>query len=92
MAKKTRVKTEKGRKPEIKPTTGEKISTGVGFSSINIKLLLLSIAVIVLGFIFLSKGSMTLAPILLVLGYCVLVPLSIIYRSKHSKGNPRNVG
>ncbi|MFQ6102656.1 MAG: hypothetical protein ACE5OP_00005 [Candidatus Glassbacteria bacterium] len=82
MAKKAKVKKERGRKPETKTVAAEKISADVGFSSLNIKLLIFSVAVIIAGFIFLSQGSVTLAPILLVLGYCVLVPISIIYRSK----------
>ena len=38
---------------------------------------------IILGYIALGQGSITLAPILLVLGYCVLVPVSLII-----KGDP----
>jgi len=38
--------------------------------------------VIVAGYISLSAGSITLAPILLVLGYCVLIPISIIIKGK----------
>lgn len=34
--------------------------------------------VIILGYISLASGSITLAPILLILGYCVLIPVSII--------------
>ena len=37
---------------------------------------------IVLGFIALASGSITLAPILLVLGYCVLIPVGIMIRDK----------
>ncbi len=32
------------------------------------------------GHLFLSKGSLTLAPILLVSGYCVLIPVGIILK------------
>ncbi len=38
--------------------------------------------VIIIGYISLASGSITLAPILLVLGYCVLVPISIIVDGK----------
>lgn len=38
---------------------------------------------IIVGYIALGQGSITLAPILLVLGYCVLVPVSLII-----KGDP----
>jgi len=33
---------------------------------------------IILGFLSLSRGSITLAPILLVLGYCVIVPIALL--------------
>ena len=38
------------------------------------------IAVIIAGFITLSKGSITIAPILLVLGYCVIIPVAILVK------------
>lgn len=38
----------------------------------------LAAAVLVLGFADLARGGETLAPILLVIGYCVLVPLAIL--------------
>jgi uncharacterized membrane protein HdeD (DUF308 family) len=34
--------------------------------------------VIIAGFIALSMGSITLAPLLLVIGYCVLIPVGIL--------------
>jgi hypothetical protein len=40
----------------------------------------LGIVIIVLGFISLSYGSITLAPILLVLGYCVIIPVAILLK------------
>ena len=33
---------------------------------------------IVVGYVFLGYGSISLAPVLLVLGYCVLVPLALL--------------
>lgn len=53
------------------------------------------IACVILGFFALSAGSLTLAPLLLVIGYLVLIPWSIAARSRHagqesgSKGAPR---
>lgn len=38
----------------------------------------LAIAAIVLGFADLARGGETLAPLLLMLGYCVLVPIAIL--------------
>ncbi|HVE78812.1 MAG TPA: hypothetical protein VNA89_08120 [Gemmatimonadaceae bacterium] len=37
-----------------------------------------AVAALVAGFADLTRGGMTLAPILLVIGYCVLVPLAIL--------------
>ena len=37
---------------------------------------------IIIGFFTLSQGSETLAPILLVLGYCVIIPISIMIKDK----------
>jgi len=49
---------------------------------INWLLLLAGVISIGLGFWLLWKGSVTLAPILMVLGYCVLVPIALILRIK----------
>jgi hypothetical protein len=38
----------------------------------------IALVTLLLGFIDLARGGMTLAPILLVIGYCVLVPLAIL--------------
>jgi uncharacterized membrane protein HdeD (DUF308 family) len=44
----------------------------------NMLMLFCGIALIVIGYLLLGRGSITAAPVLLVLGYCVVVPLSII--------------
>ncbi|MFH1372805.1 MAG: hypothetical protein ABII79_03310 [bacterium] len=44
-----------------------------------------ALVVIILGYVTLGQGSITLAPILLVLGYCVLVPIALLI-----KGRPDN--
>jgi uncharacterized membrane protein YtjA (UPF0391 family) len=38
----------------------------------------IALAVIVLGFADVARGGETIAPILLAVGYCVLVPLAIL--------------
>jgi hypothetical protein len=48
------------------------------FSAINGILLGVGLASIVAGYALLAKGSTVAAPLLLVLGYAVLVPLGII--------------
>lgn len=47
-------------------------------SPINGLLLALGFAAVLAGFLLLAKGSTTAAPLLLVLGYVVLLPLGII--------------
>jgi hypothetical protein len=44
----------------------------------NLVVLIVGVALIVAGFYSLAKGSITLAPILLVAGYCVAVPAGLI--------------
>ncbi len=59
---------------------GNQLST---FSQMNprtrsIALWLAALGAIVLGFADLARGGTALAPVLLVLGYCVLVPIAIL--------------
>ncbi len=44
----------------------------------NVLLIVAGIIVIVAGYMLLGRGSITLAPLLLVIGYCVMVPLAIL--------------
>ena len=37
---------------------------------------------LIIGYFALSRGSMTFAPILLVAGYCILIPASILIRRR----------
>lgn len=48
------------------------------FSAINGILLAAGLASIVIGYALLAKGSNVAAPLLIVLGYAVLIPLGII--------------
>ncbi|MEO0096784.1 MAG: hypothetical protein ABIK78_01680 [candidate division WOR-3 bacterium] len=52
------------------------------FKRNNYLLLILGIITIILGYIVLSTGDITIAPILLVLGYCVLIPLALLLKFK----------
>jgi hypothetical protein len=53
---------------------------GLGFTRKNYGLFGLGLLCIVFGYVTLGLGSITLAPILLVGGYCVLVPMAILIR------------
>ena len=77
MAEATKVKSgAKGPKKQVRPRAAAQGS--LVFGRRNVLLLLAGIVVILVGYIALGKGSLTAAPILLVLGYCVIIPLSIV--------------
>ncbi len=76
-------------KAEVKNATKRKpIFESLPFSKTNYRILGLGLLSIVIGYIALAQspwdGTMPLvvAPVLLVLGYCVLIPLGILYRKK----------
>jgi hypothetical protein len=75
------------RKPNVTRTKSMKAQSGpetdLGFTwgSLNSILLALGVAVLVGGYMTLAKGSLTLAPVLLVAGYCVLIPAALLVRS-----------
>jgi len=75
-------------KPVVKPRSLRRaaIESDLGFSWGLGNTLLLGLALIVLvaGYVSLSKGSITLAPVLLVLGYVVLIPASLLIRSRNA--------
>lgn len=51
-----------------------------------------AVIVIVIGYVTLGYGSMTLAPALLVLGYCVLIPVAIVIKDKPDVTAPDTAG
>ena len=61
------------------------VESDLGFSwgPVNTLLLALALAVLGAGYVALSRGSTTLAPMLLVVGYCVLVPASLLLRGRN---------
>jgi hypothetical protein len=44
----------------------------------NALLIVAGIVVIIIGYMLLGRGSVTAAPLLLVIGYCVVVPVAIV--------------
>jgi hypothetical protein len=71
---------EKVRKGGAVRKTREATRDVIAFSARSYWLFGAGFASIIVGYIMLSKGSITLAPILLVAGYCALVPLAIFVR------------
>lgn len=54
---------------------------GLPFTRKNYYIFAVGLLIIIAGYISLGSGSITLAPILLVLGYCAIIPIAILYRS-----------
>lgn len=78
MGKKKKKKMIKEAKKQTKKITAtEEI---LSFNKKNYSLFAAGIISIIIGYLFLSKGSITVAPILLVLGYVILIPTSIIIK------------
>lgn len=47
----------------------------------------LALIFIIIGYLALGMGSITLAPILLVIGYCVLIPIALIIKGTPQEEN-----
>ena len=81
MAKKDRKKKEKKKenKKEKKEKRREEL-LDVKFTSKNILFFGVGLIMVIIGFVLLATGEITLAPILLVLGYLVFFPLGILLK------------
>jgi len=70
------------------PKSKKIIKRGLPFGPRNYIFLGIGLVIILLGYLALMQGpvnsfwSLTLAPILLVLGYCVIIPIGILLKSK----------
>ena len=79
---------QKTEKNSGKVRRGVKQKMGVSLSPRNYLIGLVGIIVIIIGYIFLaqppvdSHWSLTVAPILLVIAYCIILPIAIMYRAK----------
>jgi hypothetical protein len=84
MAKKTSRSAKSSAKQSAKTAKGSDSQEEIRwpFGPKNYLVFALALVVIVIGYVTLGYGSMTLAPILLVLGYCVLIPVAIVVRGK----------
>jgi hypothetical protein len=78
---------------EEKKTKKKSILGSLPFTKTNYQIFAVGLVLLVLGYVALSQepwdGTMPLvvAPILLVLGYCVVIPLAILFRKKSSDEN-----
>lgn len=71
---------KKEKKRKEKPVKKEAILTTVKFSRKNTAFFGIGLVLIVIGFALLAAGDITVAPILLVVGYLVFFPLGILLR------------
>jgi len=68
-------------------------SQGLPLNAINYGLFALGLGVIIIGYLALAQPpadsfmSLTLAPILLVVGYCIIIPVAILYQKKKPLGS-----
>ena len=78
---------------KIKTKTQKKAKQPVSalpFTRRNYIIFAIGIALILVGYVALAQGpadsylSLSLAPILLVVGYCVVIPIAILYRPKEN--------
>lgn len=60
------------------------VDLGFRWGMVNTVLLVLGVLVLAGGYKSLAGGSLTLAPVLLVTGYCVLIPASLLVRGSGS--------
>lgn len=65
-----------------KPAPKVKAETGPIFGKRNYILFGVGLVAIIIGYVFLGTGDTVFAPILLVLGYCVIIPIAIIIKDK----------
>lgn len=76
------------RPKSIKPKgPAHEVDLGFRWGTANSALLALGVLALVAGYMALARGSITLAPVLLVTGYCVLIPAALLVR-----GAPRDPG
>ena len=65
-------------------SSSKKKVTGPDFAKNNYIVLGIGIFLVILGFIIMGTGDITISPILLVLGYCVAIPIGILLPPKRT--------
>ncbi len=73
----------------------KKVLAVIPFNRENYIIFFVGVLIIIVGYVFMAQGpadsfwSLTLAPILLVISYVIIIPISILYRKKSSKESDR---
>ena len=81
MSSKSTVTQPKSLRAKLKP----EVDLGFRWGTMNTALLAAGVALLGAGYLSLSRGSITLAPVLLVVGYCGLIPASLLVRGSGSE-------
>ena len=81
MSSKPTVPQPKSLRAKLKP----EVDLGFRWGTMNTALLAAGVALLGAGYLSLSRGSITLAPVLLVVGYCGLIPASLLVRGSGSE-------
>lgn len=79
-------------KKQIRRTKTPKESLPLTIGIKNVIVLIIAIVIMIIGWVLLAKGSMTLAPLLLVISYCILIPISIMIglgKNRNLSGKPK---
>lgn len=88
----------KNNKNILKKTKRSALTKQLPFTKGNYQIFAIGILVILLGYVALAQGpadsfwSLTLAPLLLVFGYCVVIPFAILYQKKEGAGSAKREG
>lgn len=70
---------------EKKPVSSQSRQDTEPFSSINYILFAVGLIIITAGWFFLRAGHISISPIMLILGYCVVIPVAIILKPGDKK-------
>lgn len=76
MSSKSTITRPKSLRTRIAP----EVDLGFRWGRANSALLAVGVGLLVAGYVSLAKGSLTLAPVLLVTSYCVLIPAALLVR------------
>ena len=74
--------TKKGKTASEKIDQKECTEGAAPFTLVNYILFAAGLLDIILGWFFLRGGHITVAPVMLIAGYCVIIPIAIIFRKK----------
>ena len=64
---------------------GAKMKEKLRFDKLNQIILIIGIIVVTVGYIIMLTGDNTLSPILLIIAYVVIIPISLLIKSKKEK-------